>query len=106
MRSYLKSKSSHYQYRKRRKFLFWVWEEGFYYTLTMGRPYLVSKEFIEIESGGKLYCEGEDVYYKPHIEIRMRNSQYHEVYFESEAKLNEFINSPEMKQVNWVDKSL
>ncbi len=100
--SYLKLRSGDYDFRKAKTFpLFWK-KEGFYYNYTLQTPYLVPKEWIERE--GLLYCEGENVFHKPFLQIRMSNNRSYQKYFNTEAELFEFMAEIKMKGVTWVDR--
>ena len=99
VRSYLKAENDNYEYRKAKRFLFWKSEEGFY-------QYFFGDKVItksEIESKGHLYVEGEKVFYKPHIEIRMSNQTFHCKYFDTKEQLFDFMEQAEMKNVNWIN---
>lgn len=105
VKSFINVECNNYEYLKERKLFFWVTrKEGFYY----GWGFRSDKTYItikEIEKNNKLLCDGETVYYKPHIEIRMSNQSIHDKYFETEKELNDFMESDQMKSVVWVNKN-
>lgn len=102
IRSYIKLSCDHYTYTKARTFLFfWKRSEGFYfYTFSKG-PVFITKEQIEKENNN-LYCEGNTVYYKPHIEFRMSNQSLHTKFFESEEELIKFVDY-QLCYVSWIE---
>jgi hypothetical protein len=104
VRSYIKLECNNYEYLKERKLFCWVTrKEGFYYRWSFrGDKSYVTVD--EINANGKLLCDGETVYYKPHIEIRMSNQTVHDKYFETEKELNDFMESEQMKSVTWINK--
>ncbi len=57
----------------------------------------------EILYNKNLYVEGEEVFYKPHIEIRMSNQTVHLKFFNTEKELFDFMEQPEIKNVNWIN---
>lgn len=91
---YPKRESETYVYKNERKFFsFIIRKGGFYYDPIWDTAKLTTKE--EIESEGRLYCEGNKVYYKPYIEIVMSNKREHHKVFQTEAEMLEYTNRPE-----------
>ena len=98
----IKSVNTSYEYAKPRTFLFYFKRgEGFYYS-SFGAPKFMTKEEVEAENKN-FYCEGQYVFYKPHIELRTSDQHYHTRFFETEQDLRNFINSPEFRVVTWVE---
>lgn len=89
----LKVINRNYEYRKGSvsKFLWWrkVKLEGFYNKYQMFEQDYISKE--KIEEDKSIYVEGENVYYKPYLLIRMSNNQLYQSWAESEELLLRYI---------------
>lgn len=91
----LKVVNKNYEYRKQiiSKFLWWitVYPEGFYQKFYgLGNDLLAPKELIL--SNNDLYIEGEVVYFKPYLSIRMSNNALYQPHFESEEQLDRYVN--------------
>lgn len=91
----LKVVNKNYEYRKQTisKFLWWitVYPEGFYQkSYGLGNDLLAPNELILKDSA--VYIEGEIVYFKPYLSIRMSNNQLYEPYFENEEQLDMYVN--------------
>lgn len=100
--SCINSYSNYYQYKKAKKiFFFWLRKEGYYWIMTLGKHEYMTVE--EIEKDRRYICKDERVYYKPHLEIKMSNQNTHEIYFETEKELQEFMETDVMKGVNWIN---
>lgn len=95
-----KTRCSHYEYRKQKRFLFWTDIEGFYFVYCIS-PYHVPKELISTVNKN-LYYEGEVVYYKQHVEMKMSNGQVVVKYFESVDELEVFLDQPEIKKLTLI----
>lgn len=90
-------------YRKKKKFLGIVTQrEGFYYNLAL-TPYLIPNDLI-IKLHPEALIEGDNVYYKPHVEIRMSNNIMYEKFFETEQLLDEFLQSDYIKNIKLIEK--
>jgi hypothetical protein len=89
-----KTPCKYYEYRKAKRFLFWKWKEGFYFTYAV-TEYHVPNELISVKDKN-LYYEGEVVYYKPHVDMRMSNENLIQKYFETVRELEEFLSSPQI----------
>lgn len=101
VKSFINYISTRYIYKKAKRIcLFWKQKEGYYYTYTIGSPYFESVE--SIESSGCFVCKKEEVYYKPHIEIRMSDGSCRTKYFETKEELEVFMQTDEMKNITWI----
>lgn len=91
-----------YQYKKAKKlFFFCLRKEGYYFTMTLdGHKYMTVEE---IEKQGKYVCRNERVYFKPHLEIKMSDQSVHEIFFETEQELLDFMQTDVMRGVNWIN---
>lgn len=90
--------SLHYTWRPAETFLFFFHKkEGFYDFLNE----FVSEETI-LKEGNK-YIEDKLVYLKPHLDFKMTNDRTYTRYFETVEELDEFMQSPEMKEIPWVE---
>ncbi len=49
-----------------------------------------------------VYVDGQVVYHKPYIVITLSSGDKTTVDFDSEYELNQFMQSPEMRGINWV----
>jgi len=102
--SYLKARSSYYRYLpfKKKAWLSEGQKEGFYYMDGLDYKYMTKEE---IEKDGIRFCEGKSVFFKPNIEIHMSDKSTHEKFFETPEELFAFMESEQMKKVNWINKS-
>lgn len=83
--------NSNYEYKKAIKlFSFTLRKEGFYWKNIIGSDELKTVE--EIEESGKYICKDKRVCFKPHLEIRTSDGRIHEVFFESENQLHNYMN--------------
>lgn len=102
VKSCINARCHYYEYKKLKKiFYFWTRKEGYYSTISMDAGRVLTVE--EIEAEGNFICKNEKVYYKPHLEIRMSNQNIYKKYFETEIELKEFMETKEMKEVNWIN---
>jgi hypothetical protein len=86
----LKQTCKWYEYRERKKFLFFtIREEGFYYTYSITGDVYTKKE--EIEENTRLFVDGKKVFCKPHIEIRMSDRTVSTLFFKDEEALNDYV---------------
>lgn len=82
-----------YEYRKQKKFLGLITQrEGFYYTDALS-PYFVTDDFILEREKNNVFVEGEQVFHKPHVEMKMSNGNTYTKYFETQKQLDDFLNS-------------
>lgn len=89
-----------YVYKEAKIFLaFWHKPAGFWYTRTL-EPYRVSID--KILSDGEHQIIEKQVFYKPYISIKMANGATHEVFFNNEEQLNQFLNLDPLKNIPWV----
>ena len=62
------------------------------------------KDIEEINIAGvRLYVENNQVYYKPHVEIYMNNQQHYMKGFNTIDELEYFLQSDNLKHVNWLN---
>lgn len=100
VRSYVNRVTTNYIYKKAKTTLFfWKRKEGFYSNFSFDNNYVTVEE---IEKEGIYKIINEQVYYKPYVRIRMSNNEFEEKIFETEKELYDFMNSDEMKSVNWI----
>lgn len=102
VKSFINCVCPYYSYKQASGILFWKIKEGFYWTLTLGGPEYCSTESIESE--GDFIIKGQQVFYKPQLEIRMSNGQMIKKRFETETELFDFMKSKEMEGVNWINQ--
>ena len=70
----------YYEYKKKRKYFSFLFpKEGFYDKCTMGSPIYKTNE--QIEGSKKLFIVNNNVFYKPHIEIKMSNGCIYNKFF-------------------------
>ena len=62
--------------------------EGYYSNSCENGPLTVS----EIENNGRLFCKNEVVYFKPFINVVMKNKEIHKIFFKSMEEMNIVIN--------------
>lgn len=92
VRTYLNLKCNDFIYKKSKKYFSFLFpKEGFYYKWVIGSPVLMSKQ--EIESKWSLVCKENEVYYLPHIEMKLSNGQTHKKYFRTEEDLKEYYDT-------------
>lgn len=103
VRSFVNTKCKFYKYKSEIKILGIVFRrEGYYYTMTLhGDEYITEEEII---SDGTLFCEGEVVYYKPHLEIRMSNQENRTFFFPNQYGLEMFMDTDRMRAINWINR--
>lgn len=93
----------YYEYREAKKS--WLWgdrEAGFYETLPIHGPELLTVE--EIERSGELVCADKTVYYRPRIFIKMSNGDVNYLYFDTKDAAKEYFESAhEFSQIKWID---
>ncbi len=91
-----------YEWKPEKKsWLFGNTQEGFYYTLTVHGPKLMTVE--EIESDGSLVCDNKVVYFRPRIYVKMSNGDTSFRHFDTKAEaLRYFETSPEFSGIKWV----
>lgn len=98
---YPKSESIFHVYKNERKFFSFILRKGgFYYDPIFDSATFTTKE--EIEADGELYCEGNKVFFKPHIEILMSNKVKHRKYFQTEAEMYKYIERPEFYGIPFI----
>ena len=101
--SHLNSTCGFYVYKNAKKiFNITIRKEGYYYILTLGQPNFCSVE--KIQENFRFICKDKKVYYKPHLVFKMSNGQVHEKYFKTEKELYDFMETDEMKSINWINK--
>jgi len=77
-----------YYYQKKGKYFFNK-KDGFYKDMCLGNDYRTTKESIEAD--GTLFVEGEQVFYKPHIEIYLSNQHMVIEWFNTTEELGRFV---------------
>jgi len=100
--SYLKRRNPWYIYKKSKRVLFfWNRKEGYYNFGWLDSD--VYTTIDEIEKKNKhLYCEDDNVYYKPYVEIKMSNGDEFEKNFETKEELYLFMECEDLKKVVWI----
>jgi hypothetical protein len=83
--TYLKLKCSFYEFKKSKSFLLWESARGFY---DDENTYIPNTAILKDE---RLYIENDNVYWKPHLFIRMSNAAEYAKFFNNEIELNEFV---------------
>jgi hypothetical protein len=90
--------SLHYTWKPASKYLFFfTTKEGFYDIMDD----FISEETI-LKDENK-FIEDKFVYHKPHIDFKMTNDRTYTRYFETAEELDTFMQSPEMKDIPWVE---
>lgn len=99
IRVYKKALHNYYEYREQKSFFGFVTQkEGFYYVYAL-TPYLVSVDYILEHENNNVFVEGKEVFFKPHVEIKMSNGSIYTKYFETRQELDDFLNSEYIKSL-------
>lgn len=106
VRSVMKQQAKSYVYFEERiiKFLWFkpvVHKEGFYEYNYPDYKY-ISNEDIEKLHGGKFYCEGKKVFFKPFLRIFMPDGESLNKFFKTQEELNDFVKSGELCNIKWL----
>ena len=101
VKAIFKKQEHWYKFRQAKKywFSFLNQKEGFYFTFTISSPECVSNEEIELD--GKKYIENKNVFYYPHLEIRMSNDDVFYKYFKSGVELLSYL-ANDLKGINFI----
>ena len=102
IKSYIKEEYFRIEFLKEKKFFgITLRKQGFYHSFSLGGREVIAKE--EIEKDNRLYYEGENVYYKPHVEIGMSSGQVYTKFFNDKEKLLRFKEGYEMYKIRWIN---
>lgn len=100
--SFIDKRDFRFKYREsKRRYLFWIKKEGFYYTEIFGREVFKTKE--QIEKNTLLICKEKEVYMRPHLDLYLSNRTTITIPFETEKELFDFMETEPIKSINWIN---